>query len=201
MKAEGGHPFVSRGGVKLRHALDEMKIDARGLRCLDLGCSTGGFTDCLLQAGAARVVAVDTGYGVLAYKLRIDPRVLVIERANGLHVEVPPGEGGVDLAVIDLGWTAQRLAVPAALRWLRPDGRILTLVKPHYEAEKLGKGSLLSGGVLNDEDAEAIAREVIDAMPALGVQAIGDTRSPIAGGKGKGAGNAEWLVLLRPATP
>jgi 23S rRNA (cytidine1920-2'-O)/16S rRNA (cytidine1409-2'-O)-methyltransferase len=194
------HPFVSRGGVKLRHALDELNIDVRGMRCVDLGCSTGGFTDCLLQAGAARVVAVDTGYGVLAYRLRIDPRVLVLERASALHVEIPAGEGGVDLAVIDLGWTPQRLAIPAALRWLGPGGRILTLVKPHYEAEKLGKAGLLKGGVLEEADAQEIAREVIELMPALGVEVIGSTRSPLSGGKQRSQGNAEWLVLARPSS-
>ena len=96
---EPEHPCVSRGGVTLRHALDEFAVDPRGLTCADLGCNVGGFTDCLLQAGAARVVAVDTGYGALAWKLRTDPRVVVMERTNALHASPP--EGGVDLVVID----------------------------------------------------------------------------------------------------
>ncbi|MDX2148723.1 MAG: SAM-dependent methyltransferase [Planctomycetota bacterium] len=128
---ERDHPFVSRGGVKLRHALDAFTIDARGLVCADLGASTGGFTDCLLQAGVARVHALDTAYGELAWKLRNDPRVVVRERTNALYAE-PPAEG-VALVVVDLGWTPQRLVVPAALRWLAPGGRIISLIKPHYE--------------------------------------------------------------------
>jgi 23S rRNA (cytidine1920-2'-O)/16S rRNA (cytidine1409-2'-O)-methyltransferase len=118
--ADSDNPFVSRGGLKLRHALGEFGIDPAGLTCADLGCSTGGFTDCLLRAGAARVYAVDTAYGELAWSVRTDPRVRVMERTNALHAEPP--EGGVDLVVIDLGWTKQALAVPAALRWLKPGG-------------------------------------------------------------------------------
>jgi predicted rRNA methylase YqxC with S4 and FtsJ domains len=126
MADQQDNPFVSRGGLKLRHALDAFAehVDPAGLCCADLGCSTGGFTDCLLRAGAARVFAVDTAYGELAWTLRNDDRVVVLERSNALHVEVP-GEvterGGVDLVVIDLGWTPQSKAIPAALRWIRPE--------------------------------------------------------------------------------
>ena len=121
-------PYVSRGGLKLRHALDAFRIDVSGLECADLGCSTGGFTDCLLQCGAKSVVAVDTAYGQLAWKLRKDPHVIVRERENALHA--PPPSGGVDLVVVDLGWTPQKLLIPAALKWLRPGGKIITLIKP-----------------------------------------------------------------------
>lgn len=195
--AGAGDRFVGRGAVKLRHALDAFAIDPAGLRCADLGCSTGGFTDCLLQRGAARVCAVDTGYGVLDYRLRIDPRVVVLERSNALHVEPPER---VDLVVVDLGWTAQRLAIPAALRWLADRGasRIVTLIKPHYErsAARRERG----GGVILDEgEARDIVARVLEDMPSWGGVALAVTRSPLTGGKGKSRGNAEWLALVAPA--
>ncbi|MGD9690564.1 MAG: SAM-dependent methyltransferase [Phycisphaerales bacterium] len=187
--------FVSRGGLKLRHALDVLALSPRELRCADLGCSTGGFTDCLLQAGAARVHAVDTGFGVLAWKLRQDPRVVVHERRNALHLDPPEP---VDLVVIDLGWTPQRLCIPAALRWLAPAGRVLSLIKPHYEDKPLAEQHR---GILPDALAESVALRVLDAMPALGVRVLAHTRSPIRGsaGSGEGRGNHEWLALLQPA--
>ncbi|MCC6659957.1 MAG: methyltransferase domain-containing protein [Phycisphaerales bacterium] len=189
--------YVGRGGLKLRHALTEFRVDAAGLTCADLGCNVGGFTDCLLRAGSARVYAVDTGYGALAWTLRRDPRVVVMERTNALHAGPPET---VDLAVIDLGWTPQRRAVPAALRWLRPGGRIITLIKPHYEVEAAERG-LLTSGVLAEPDAERIAGRTVEALPALGVRVLGLARSPISGGAGKGnrAGNAEWFALLEGA--
>lgn len=200
-------PYASRGGLKLEHALRELGVDVSGLRCADLGCSTGGFTDCLLRHGAASVVAVDTGYGVLDYRLRIDPRVEVRERENALHAE-PPAEG-VDLVVVDLSWTRQAKAIPAALRWLAgaageaaPTGRIVSLVKPHYEVEEEEK-KLLERGVLPEEAAEAVQRRVLGELSelvveVLGVEVLGSTRSPILGGKGKSRGNVEFLVLLAP---
>jgi 23S rRNA (cytidine1920-2'-O)/16S rRNA (cytidine1409-2'-O)-methyltransferase len=194
------HPFVGRGGLKLRHALDEFGIDPRGWACADFGANIGGFTDCLLRAGAARVLALDTGYGTLAWTLRRDPRVTVMERRNALHTD-PPVEGGaplrVDLVAIDLGWTPQRLAVPAAARWLRPGGSIVSLIKPHYEIDKSEAG-LLREGVLDEADAERVAQRTAAAMPGLGVELRGLTRSPITGGatKKNPRGNAEWLAWL-----
>lgn len=196
-------PYVSRGGLKLRHALESFAVDVTGLTCADLGCSTGGFTDCLLQSGAASVYAVDTAYGQLAWKLRQDPRVHVMERQSALHAR-PPVEG-VDLVVVDLGWTPQHLLVPAALKWLRPKGRIISLVKPHYELKSLGQEPLPPGGVLDEARAEEITTLVIERLPALGVRVLNTTKSPILGGTGKnlnpktGKGNAEWLVLLESA--
>jgi 23S rRNA (cytidine1920-2'-O)/16S rRNA (cytidine1409-2'-O)-methyltransferase len=195
--------FVSRGGLKLAHALDEFGIDPTGLWCADLGCSTGGFTDCLVQRGAARVFAVDTAYGELAWKLRTDDRVTVLERTNAVHAE-PPAEvlehGGVDLVVIDLGWTPQRLAIPAALRWVNAGGKVITLVKPHYERSDRDKSAR---GVMSDEDAEAWAERVAGELPAMGVRVLGMVKSPVRGGargKGKkGTGNAEWLALVERA--
>ena len=198
------HPFVSRGGLKLRCALDTFALDPTGLVCADLGSSTGGFTDCLLQAGAAHVYAVDTGYGIIAWKLRSDPRVTVLERANALHTD-PPSQiaHGVDLVVLDLGWTRQPHAIPAALRWLGSGGRIITLIKPHYEQPQqtdARKGKLR---VLTSEQAEGITNHIVQTqLPKLGVRVLGLVKSPILGGKsrrGAGRGNAEWLALLEAA--
>ena len=117
---------------KLEAALAAFRLDVTGLVCADFGCHAGGFTDCLLRHGAERVYAVDTGYGVLDYRLRTDERVVVMERTNALHCEPPRP---VDVVTIDMGWTRQRYAIPAALRWLAPGGRIVSLVKPHYELD------------------------------------------------------------------
>jgi 23S rRNA (cytidine1920-2'-O)/16S rRNA (cytidine1409-2'-O)-methyltransferase len=201
--------FVSRGGWKLQHALSVFGLNPAGFRCADFGCSTGGFTDCLLQAGAERVWAVDTGYGVLAWRLRHDPRVRVLERTNALHAPVPEelrAAGGADLVVIDAGWTPQRLAVPAALGWLCSTGRIITLIKPHYEDR--GAASR-HRGVLPDAEAAEVVRGIIDQLPdqvlaACGraVRVVGLTESPLRGGRGstrEGQGNAEWLALIAQA--
>ncbi|MBX3354741.1 MAG: hypothetical protein KF724_03475 [Phycisphaeraceae bacterium] len=197
--------------MKLAHALDTFGpagslgsrgLDVRGLRCADFGCNKGGFTDCLLQRGAAHVIAIDTGYNIIDWKLRSDRRVEVRERTNALHAE-PPREG-VDLVVIDLSWTPQRLAVPAALRWLSPSGakRIITLVKPHYEL-RADEKHLLERGFLAHDRARGVAERVASEMPALGASVIDSCASPIMGGKSsrarKGEGNLEFLMLIEPA--
>jgi 23S rRNA (cytidine1920-2'-O)/16S rRNA (cytidine1409-2'-O)-methyltransferase len=191
------HGFVSRGGPKLAAGLDALGIDPTGRVCADLGCSVGGFTDCLLQRGATRVFAVDTAYGQLAWKLRQDPRVVVLERHNALHIE-PPADARCGLVVVDLGWTRQRLAVPAAMRWLseEPEARIVTLIKPHYESDAAGNrsGRRPRHGVLSDEEAASVATAVLETMPTLGVIVTGSLVSPVAGGKG---GNTEYLAALR----
>jgi 23S rRNA (cytidine1920-2'-O)/16S rRNA (cytidine1409-2'-O)-methyltransferase len=188
--------FVSRAGLKLDHALREFSLDVTGLACADFGCNVGGFTDCLLKRGAAKVFAIDTGYGVLAWTLRNDPRVVVMERTNALHIEpVAP----VDLVVIDLAWTPQRHAIPVALRWLKPGGRIASLVKPHYELSEQEKESLLNEGLLDSLEAERILNRVLEQMPGWRARPIGHTCSPITGGKSSkgrgGEGNVEYLVL------
>jgi len=206
------HPFVSRAGLKLAHALDAFGpagslgtrgIDPRGLRCADFGCNVGGFTDCLLQRGAASVFAVDTGYGTLAWTLRNDARVTVRERTNALHAAPPPE--GVDLVVIDLAWTPQRLSIPAALRWLGVTdrgvpGAIISLVKPHYEL-RADEKHLLKDGFLPHDEARRVAQRVAEEMPSLGAAVIASTESPITGGKSArsrgGEGNLEFLLLLR----
>lgn len=191
-------PYVSRGGLKLRHALDAFAVDVSGMRCADFGCNIGGFTDCLLQTGAAHVTAIDTGYGALAWTLRNDPRVRVMERTNALHAAAPGADELVDLVVIDMAWTPQRLCVPAALGWIRPGGRIITLIKPHYEVTAAEKETLLHRGVLKEADAEPIVQRVLEAMPGWGCAVAGCVKSPILGGAGKGhsRGNAEWLAML-----
>jgi 23S rRNA (cytidine1920-2'-O)/16S rRNA (cytidine1409-2'-O)-methyltransferase len=192
-----GARYVSRGALKLEHALDAFGLDPARLACADLGCSTGGFTDCLLQRSAASVVCVDTGYGVLDYRLRTDPRVTVLERSNALHTDPMRA---VDLVVIDLGWTPQRLALPVALRWLgeNPAGRIITLIKPHYE-RSAERGGRRSEAILDEAEARDIVGRVLEVIPEWGAVPLAVTRSPITGGKGKSKGNAEWLALVAPA--
>lgn len=190
--------FVSRGGLKLAAALEAFALDVTGFVCADLGCNVGGFTDCLLQRGAAKVYAVDTGYGALAWKLRNDPRVVVMERTNALHMMPPAPPPEVDLVVIDLAWTRQKHAIPAALKW--HPRRIITLIKPHYEAEAPAPGGGKRQGVLSDDQAAAVTQQVLDAMPPLGVRVLGHIISPIRGGAGKGkAGNVEYLAIVEPA--
>lgn len=195
--------FVSRAGLKLAHALDVFALDVAGRRCADFGCNVGGFTDCLLQRGATSVVSIDTGYGTLAWKLRKDPRVLVRERCNALHTRPNSDLDRVEVVVIDMGWTPQRLCIPAALHWLRPgdESRIITLIKPHYETTPEEK-SALQNGVLPRETAETIVRRVQTSWTSLQVESLGLTESPLEGGGGKGnaSGNHEWLAVLRRIT-
>ena len=180
-------PYVSRGGEKLAFALDRFGVDPAGRICADLGCSTGGFTDVLLRRGAARVHAVDTAYGVLDWRLRRDPRVVVHERTNALHVTLPEP---CSLVVIDAGWTRQQRIVPAALRLLAPGGEIVSLLKPHYEAPR----ELLAGGRLPEEHLADVVDAVLARLAELPVRIAPPVRSPLRGGKG---GNVEYLLHLR----
>jgi len=178
--------FVSRAGHKLEHALDVFGVNVRDWVCADLGCNAGGFVDCLLQRGAARVYAVDTGYGALEWKLRKDPRVVAMERTNAMHVQLPEE---VDLVTIDVAWTPQRRILPAAKGMIAEGGRIITLIKPHYEAEP----SQLRKGILPVEQVESVVRNVEVIFPELGLELIARVTSPITGAKG----NIEVLALLR----
>lgn len=180
-------PFVSRAGVKLDYALAHFGIDVSGWTCADLGCNAGGFTDCLLQRGAAKVYAVDTGYGMLEWVLRKDPRVVVMERTNAMHAELPER---VDLVVIDVAWTKQKHILPAARRLGKEGGAVVTLVKPHYESDP----KLLSAGVLPPERVADVIAGVRDDMRVAGFDVIGLVDSPIVGGKG----NREALAYLKP---
>ncbi len=180
-------PFVSRGGQKLDHAIVTFAINPTGAICADLGCSTGGFVDCWLQHGAAKVYAVDTGYGVLDYKLRKDPRVVVMERTNAMHVVLPEP---VDLISIDVAWTRQRNILPSAKRLLKPGGRVLTLIKPHYETD----AGRLRGGILPDELFDSVVADVKQQIARCGFVVDDTVLSPIRGAKG----NAELVALLTP---
>jgi 23S rRNA (cytidine1920-2'-O)/16S rRNA (cytidine1409-2'-O)-methyltransferase len=195
-------PYVSRAGEKLAHALATFPFNPAGLRAADFGCNIGGFTDCLLQNHAAHVFALDTGYGTLAWTLRNDPRVTVLERTNALYAP-PPTEaqgGKVDLITIDLAWTPQKLALPAALTWLndKPAARIITLVKPHYEAKGVGE-ELPPKAILDDATAERVLHKVIHEIgsnSALNLKIEAQTKSPLTGGKQSKTGNPEYLLLL-----
>ena len=177
--------YASRAGVKLAHALEAFDISPGGWVCADFGCSTGGFVDCLLRFGAARVYAVDRGYGVLAHALRNDSRVVVMERTDGRHLRLPER---VELVTIDAGWTRQREILPAARRALKDNGGIVSLVKPHYEADPL----LLDSGVLPDDELEGVLSKVRRQLDELGLGLIGEVESPI---HGRG-GNREVLWNL-----
>jgi 23S rRNA (cytidine1920-2'-O)/16S rRNA (cytidine1409-2'-O)-methyltransferase len=178
--------FASRAGLKLSHALQFFEIDVSGLVCADLGSNVGGFVDCLLQRGAAKVYAVEKGYGVLEWRLRKDPRVIVMERTNAMHVELPEP---VSLVTIDVAWTRQRNILPAAARILAGDGTVVTLIKPHYEAPP----ALLKKGVLPEAEVDAIVRAVEQDIHGAGFAVLATTPSPIAGGQG----NVEVLAKLR----
>ncbi len=195
-------PLVSRAGAKLQHALQHFSIDVTAMRCADLGCNVGGFTDCLLRRGAQSVTSVDTGYGILAWKLRQDPRVEVMERTNALHAAPP--EQGVDLVVVDLGWTPQRHALPAAMKWLARGGRIVSLVKPHYELDADQRREHLRDGRLSDEIAQTMLEAVLALLDGMGLRSLGTTISPVRGGKssrGGARGNREFLLFAEAAQP
>ena len=182
--------YVSRGGLKLEAALDRFGLDVSGKVAVDVGASTGGFTDCLLQRGAAKVYAVDVGYGQLAWKLRQDPRVIPLERTNIRYLEALPGGELADLAVIDASFIGLRLVLPATLRLLKPDGQVIALVKPQFEA---GRQDVGKGGVVRDPQVHRrVLEEVAALAQELGLTVAGLTVSPAPGP----AGNVEFLIWL-----
>ena len=184
------HPFVSRGGLKLAAALAAVPVNVDGLVCLDVGASTGGFTDCLLQHGARKVYAVDVGYGQLAWKLRQDPRVEPIERTNIRHLADDALPEPVDLVTIDTSFISLRIVVPAALRFLRPAGRMLALIKPQFE---VGRGQVGKGGVVRDPaQHQAVIDELSAFFTRLGLTVETVLPSPILGPKG----NREFIIAL-----
>ncbi|MFL5307764.1 MAG: TlyA family RNA methyltransferase [Polyangia bacterium] len=184
-------PYVSRGGLKLAHALDVFGVDPRGLTALDVGASTGGFTDCLLQRGAARVTCVDVGQGQLDWKVASDPRVRVLDKVN---IRLAPPDllpERVDLIVIDVSFISLRLVLPVLPAFGKPGAPLVALVKPQFE---VGRADVGKGGIVRDEAARARAlAEVRAAAVADGYTAVADTVSPITGGKG----NIEFLLFLR----
>jgi len=184
-----GQPYVSRGGLKLAHALYRFAISPKGHICADIGASTGGFTDCLLQGGARRVYAIDVGYGQLHWCLRTDPRVIVMERTNARHLESLPDK--ITLATVDASFISLRLLLPAVARVASSSADVVALVKPQFEA---GRGQVGKGGVVRDG---RIHREVLsslaDWLPTAGFWLAGLTVSPIRGP----AGNVEFLARVR----
>lgn len=215
MNTDIPQPYVSRGGLKLEKALKEFNLDVKDTVVLDVGSSTGGFVDCLLQNGAAKVYSTDTAYGELAWKLRKDERVVVMERTNILHLkglplkrhsredenpqkqdqdkQIPDQVGNddilVDLITIDASWTKLELILPVVKGFLKENGYIIALLKPHYEAGK----SLLVKGVLPDELQEKIINKVKEKLTDLGFEIKQQTDSPILGG----GGNRELLLLIK----
>jgi len=184
------HPYVGRGGVKLAHALDEFGLKADGLVCMDVGASTGGFTDCLLQRGAARVYAVDVGYGQIAWKLARDDRVVVIERTNIRHLEKSAVPDPIELAVIDVSFISLELVFPAVEPFLAPSARIVALVKPQFE---VGRELVGKGGIVRDEASHKLAVEKgRRAGESVGWSFEGSCDSPVRGAKG----NREFLVCF-----
>jgi 23S rRNA (cytidine1920-2'-O)/16S rRNA (cytidine1409-2'-O)-methyltransferase len=189
--AEGALPYVSRGGLKLQAALDAFGLDVRGWVCLDVGASTGGFTDCLLQRGAGRVYAVDVGYGQIAWSLRQDPRVVVIERTNIRTIDPEKMPEPVDLITIDVSFISLKLVVLAVLRFLKPGGRLLPLVKPQFE---VGKGEVGKGGVVRDPaQHERVLADLALFFNGLGLTCGPVIPSPVIGPKG----NREFFLLLK----
>jgi 23S rRNA (cytidine1920-2'-O)/16S rRNA (cytidine1409-2'-O)-methyltransferase len=185
------NPYVSRGGLKLRGALNEFRLDVRNLNVLDVGASTGGFTDCLLHAGARRVYALDVGYGQLAWKLRQDERVVVIERENiryydGHHLQEP-----LELATIDVSFISLKIVLPPVANLLDRTGRILALIKPQFEA---GKSEVGKKGLVKDPAVhERVIREIADFSRGINMDVEGTCASSLLGP----AGNKEFFILLR----
>ena len=188
LHVRGRSSFVSRGGLKLECGLEAFGVDPTGLACLDVGCSTGGFTDCLLRHGAASVLSVDVGYAQFDWSLRQDPRVRLLERTNIVDVPALVGAGVVDLAVCDVSFTSVLTVLPAVLELLSPAGAFLTLVKPQFECPREDVGE---GGVVRDEAARLAALERVRiAFEDAGLAVRGTCESPITGHKG----NVEYLL-------
>jgi len=184
-------PYVSRGGLKLRKALDEFGVDVTGLVAVDIGSSTGGFTDCLLQAGAIKVFAVDVGYSQLAWKLQQDPRVVSMERTNIRTVTPDQLDEEPVLAVVDASFISLSKVLPATVGLLKPGGRVIALIKPQFE---VGRGEVGKGGIVRDPSAhekvvEGVRRTALD----MGLTVAGLCESPITGADG----NREFLILLQ----
>jgi len=179
--------FVSRAGEKLQFALEKFNFSVRGLICADFGSSTGGFIDCLIQNQAEKIYSIDTSYGELAWTLRNNPKVVVMERTNAMHVKLPEK---VDLITIDTAWTKQILTIPNALDNLKDEGVVISLIKPHYEAPK----NYLEKGRLKDEFVDEVIEKVKNDIIAVGGKVVDIVESPIVGEKGK---NREFLALVQ----
>ena len=188
------HPYVGRGGVKLAHALDAFGIDVTGRTALDIGASTGGFTDVLLQRGAARVAALDVGRSQLAWKLRQDPRVAVMEGVNARGLDpaaLPPGFSPVDIVTVDVSFISLKLVLPPLPALLRSGGEVVALVKPQFEAGRpeVGRRGVVTAAAVH----ERVVAEVRSAADRIGLRPVAEAPSPIAGAEG----NREFFLHLR----
>jgi 23S rRNA (cytidine1920-2'-O)/16S rRNA (cytidine1409-2'-O)-methyltransferase len=192
------HPYVGRGGLKLAHALDTFRIPVAGRIALDIGASTGGFTDVLLQRGATKVVALDVGHGQLDWRIRSDPRVIVMERVNARTLtpdDLPVGTRTFDVVTIDVSFISLRHILPVVPPLLTPGADIIALVKPQFEA---GRDEVGKGGIVRDETVQArVVEDVTAAANTLGLTRVGLVASPITGMEG----NQEFLLHLRCAPP
>jgi 23S rRNA (cytidine1920-2'-O)/16S rRNA (cytidine1409-2'-O)-methyltransferase len=183
-------PYVSRGGLKLAAALDHFQVDVNGMSCLDIGASTGGFTDCLLQRGAARVVALDVGYGQLAWKLREDTRVEVRENINARYILPGDFDLRFDLVVVDVSFISLTKILPVIPPLVQPQAKIITLIKPQFE---VGRDEVGKGGIVRDEaQQKRVVSEIIEFAQAQGIQPQGFIPSPILGAEG----NREFLAYF-----
>jgi len=184
-------PYVSRGGVKLNAALDFFNVDPAGKVVMDIGCSTGGFTDCVLKKGAKKVYAIDVGYGQFDWSLRYDPRITLLEKTNIRYLEKKSIPIPVDIVVIDVSFISLSKVLPNVLDFLKEDGEVLALVKPQFE---VGKGLVDKGGIVKDESRRLCAVENIRVFAEeVGFRVIGLRESPIRGQKG----NREYFLYLR----
>lgn len=193
LRVRAALPYVSRGGLKLAAALDCFAVDVTDLVAVDVGASTGGFTDCLLQRGVQRVYAVDVGYGQLAWKLRGDPRVVCLERTNVRYLAELPDGALAGLAVIDASFISLELVLPATVRLIKPQAELIALIKPQFEA---GRDQVGKGGVVRDAHVHrAVLEEIMALAERLGLVVGGLMASPLRGP----AGNVEFLIWLRRA--
>lgn len=186
----GSNPYVSRGGLKLEGALRSFGIDVKGFMAVDIGASTGGFTDCLLQGGAKKVYAIDVGYGQIDWKLRTDKRVVLFEKTNIRYFSGEGIEEEIDLAVIDVSFISLKLVLPVAVRIIGKDAVIVALIKPQFEA---GKGDVGKGVIRDPRLHEKIVEEIVAFSVELGLDVVGTCESPITGP----AGNREFFLHAR----
>jgi len=191
IELKGEIPFVSRGGMKLDAALNHFRIDIEGMIVMDVGSSTGGFTDCLLKRGAKKVYCIDVGYGQMAWPLRMDQRVILLERTNIRYLERERIPDTVDFATIDVSFISLKKVIPRVREFVSKGGGILALIKPQFE---VGKGKVGKGGIIRDEDArQAAVRSVREYAEGIGLKTIGVFQSPIKGHKG----NIEYFLYLK----
>jgi len=187
----GDMPYVSRGGLKLEAALEHFCIDVRGVIAMDVGSSTGGFTDCLLKRGAAKVYCIDVGYGQLSWSLRSDPRVVLLERTNIRHLERERIQDPIGFVCIDVSFISLRKVLPRVMEFIPDGAEVLALVKPQFE---VGKGEVGKGGIVRDDEKRKAAVKAIETFATdEGFRSIGSFLSPVAGQKG----NREYFLYLR----